>query len=61
MTYNNKGVQGCSARGIARRETIKELQELAERLKDSICNVEIKPCEETERKPDTSQNQSAKN
>ena len=42
MTYNNKGIQGCSARGIARRETLEELLELAEQLKDSICNVEIK-------------------
>lgn len=43
MTYNNKGVSGCSARGIAKRETVDELIKLAETLKDSICNVEIKP------------------
>ncbi|MBN2869515.1 MAG: hypothetical protein JXK04_01005 [Campylobacterales bacterium] len=45
MTYNNKGIKGCSARGVARRETIEELQELAEQLKETICNVEIKPCD----------------
>lgn len=43
MTYNNKGVSGCSARGIAKRDTVDELIKLAETLKDSICNVEIKP------------------
>jgi hypothetical protein len=41
MTYNHTGVTGCSARGIAKRETEQELQELAEQLKDSICNVHI--------------------
>jgi hypothetical protein len=39
MTYNHIGVTGCSARGIAKRESEKELQELAEQLKDSICNI----------------------
>ena len=43
MTYNNKGVSGCSARGIAKRDTVDELIKLAETLKDTICNVEIKP------------------
>lgn len=43
MTYNNKGITGCSARGIARRETKEELLELAEVLKDTICNIDIKP------------------
>lgn len=42
MTYNNKGITGCSARGIAKRETIEELLELAESLKETICNIEIK-------------------
>ena len=42
MTYNNKGVSGCSARGIAKRETVEELLELAESLKETICNIEIK-------------------
>jgi hypothetical protein len=42
MTYNNCGVTGCSARGIAIRDTYEELLILAENLKDSICNVEIK-------------------
>lgn len=46
MTYSNKGIHGCSARGIAKRETIEELLELAETLKESICNIEIKPIEE---------------
>lgn len=41
MTYNHTGVTGCSARGIAKRESEQELQELAEQLKDSICNVRI--------------------
>lgn len=50
MTYNNKGISGCSARGVARRETVEELLEIAETLKDSICNVEIKPCEAAEEK-----------
>lgn len=43
MTYNNKGITGCSARGVAKRKTIEELLDLAESLKESICNVEIKP------------------
>lgn len=43
MTYNNKGIEGCSARGIAKRETKEELLELAEQLKESIFNIEIKP------------------
>lgn len=41
MTYNNKGVTGCSARGIAKRETEEELHALAEQLKEGICNVHI--------------------
>lgn len=43
MTYNHTGVSGCSARGIAKRETKEELEQLVEELKDSICNVEIRP------------------
>lgn len=54
MTYNNKGVKGCSARGIARRETIEELHELAERLKETICNVEITPIEDAQPHPPAS-------
>ncbi len=46
MTYNNKDNQGCSARGIAKRETIDELLELAEQMKESICNVQITPLKE---------------
>jgi len=41
MTYNHTGVTGCSARGIAKRESVHELQKLAEQLKDSICNIRI--------------------
>ncbi|MDP3265945.1 MAG: hypothetical protein Q8M39_03860 [Sulfuricurvum sp.] len=41
MTYNNKGVTGCSARGIAKRESKEELLVLAEQLKDAICNIHI--------------------
>lgn len=41
MTYNNKGVSGCSARGIAKRESEEELRALAEQLKDGICNIRI--------------------
>lgn len=43
MTYNNKGITGCSARGIAKRETLEELLELAEQLKETICNIDIQP------------------
>ena len=46
MTYNHTGVTGCSARGIAKRESEKELQELAEELKDSICNIHIEKVKE---------------
>ena len=41
MTYNNTGVSGCSARGIAKRESQEELIALADELKDSICNIHI--------------------
>jgi len=41
MTYNNKTMSGCSARGIALRETKEELLALKEQLKDSIYNIEI--------------------
>ncbi len=46
MTYNHTGVTGSSARGIAKRESEKELQELAEELKDSICNIHIEKVKE---------------
>ena len=46
MTYNNRGVSGCSARGIAIRDTQEELLIIAENLKESICNVEIKPIDQ---------------
>jgi len=41
MTYNNKNMTGCSARGIALRDSKEELLALKESLKDSICNVKI--------------------
>lgn len=41
MTYNNKGANGCSARGIAKRESKEELLVLAQQLKDVICNIHI--------------------
>lgn len=41
MTYNNKNMSGCSARGIALRDTKEELQALAEQLKESIYKIKI--------------------
>lgn len=41
MTYNNKDMSGCSARGIALRDTKEELELLKEQLKDKIYNVKI--------------------
>lgn len=41
MTYNHAGVTGCSARGIEKRESLYELQQLAKELKGSICNIHI--------------------
>ena len=41
MTYNNKNMSGCSARGIALRDTKEELEALAIELQDSIYNVKI--------------------
>ncbi len=43
MTYNNMNMSGCSARGIALRDTKEELETLKEQLKDSIYNVKIEP------------------
>jgi hypothetical protein len=43
MTYNNREMYGCSARGIAVRETKEELEALAEKLKETIYNVKIEP------------------
>ena len=45
MTYNNTGVSGCSARGIAKRESQEELLALAEELKESISNIHIEKIE----------------
>ena len=41
MTYNNKNLSGCSARGIALRDTKEELEALYEKLKETIYNVKI--------------------
>ena len=41
MTYNNKNMSGCSARGIALRDTKEELEALKESLKENIYNVKI--------------------
>jgi len=41
MTYNNKNMSGCSARGIALRNTEEELQALHQLLKERIYNVKI--------------------
>lgn len=41
MTYNNKNMSGCSARGIALRDTKEELETLKETLKDVIENIVI--------------------
>ena len=46
MTYNNREMYGCSARGIAVRETKEELEALAEKLKETIYNVKIEPVRE---------------
>ena len=45
MTYNNKNMSGCSARGIALRDTKEELQALEKELKESIYNVNIEMIE----------------
>ncbi len=41
MTYRNKNMSGCSARGIALRDTKEELEALKESLKEVIENVVI--------------------
>jgi len=41
MTYNNTDMSGCSARGIALRDTKEELKILRLRLADKIYNVKI--------------------
>lgn len=41
MTYNNKNMSGCSARGIALRDTKEELESLKVQLADKIYNVKI--------------------
>lgn len=49
MTYNNKNMSGCSARGIALRDTKEELHVLAESLKKNIYNVKIEKNKATEK------------
>jgi len=41
MTYNNKEMVGCSARGIALRDSKEELEALKEQLKEHIYNIKI--------------------
>ena len=41
MTYNNKNMSGCSARGIALRDSKEELEALAKKLKNEIYNIKI--------------------
>ncbi len=41
MTYNNKNMSGCSARGIALRDSKEELLVLAKELEKSIYNIKI--------------------
>lgn len=41
MIYNNKTMSGCSARGVALRDSKEELEALHEKLKDTIYNVKI--------------------
>lgn len=50
MTYNHTGVTGCSARGIAKRESVEELHALAKQLKESICNIHIEKIEDERQK-----------
>lgn len=41
MTYNNTNMSGCSARGIALRDSKEELEALRVQLADKIFNVKI--------------------
>ena len=45
MTYNNTDMSGCSARGIALRDTKEELEALKFQLADKIYNVNIEKSE----------------
>ncbi len=42
MTYNNRDMHDCSARGVAIKESKEELELLAKTLQKSIYNVQIK-------------------
>jgi len=41
MTYNKKGANGCSLRGIATRSTKEALKTLAQEMGDTIYNIDI--------------------
>jgi len=43
MTYNNRDMHGCSARGIAIKDTKEELDALIKKLQNSIYNIQITP------------------
>ncbi len=46
MIYKNKNFAGCSARGIALRDTKEELEALKDELKDQIYDVCIQEVKE---------------
>jgi hypothetical protein len=50
MTFNNTDMSGCSARGIAFRDTKEELEALRFQLADKIYNVKIEKIEIYEKK-----------
>ncbi len=50
MTFNNKEMSGCSARGMAMRDSKEELEALKERLKEKIYNVKIEEVEAADEK-----------
>jgi len=50
MTYNNINMSGCSARGIALRDTKKELEDLKFQLAGKIYNVKIEKNKAYEKK-----------
>lgn len=53
MTYNNKNMTGCSARGISLRDTKEELEALKKEIEDEIYNVKIEEnaaCKEADKK-----------
>ena len=50
MTYNNINMSGCSARGIALRDTKEELEVLKSTLADKIYNATIEKNKAYEKK-----------